>query len=106
MKDNVDNYIEPEIKMTPLAAFIRGNHRYPGESFEDYRASMRIQKRIIKVMLSHGSQHEVGYDVERTEILWTQKYNKSKVEAGQRRRFHNGQSRHRHTGDKRRGSLG
>ncbi len=95
----------PSIRMVPLGAFIRGNQRYEGESYEDYRASMKIQQRVRKWITRLGSQHCVGYDASVPMIHWTFKYNNSLVPKGSRRRFHNGTSRHKRIGDKRRGSL-
>lgn len=92
-------------RLLPLSAFIRRNERYPDESFEDYKASQKIQKRVRKQMSRMGSQHLVGYDEEDNMIHWTHRYNETLVKPGTRRRYFDGGARHKTAGDERRGNY-
>ena len=105
--EEIKKHVKPNIKMLPLSAFIRGNHRYEGETYEDYRASMKIQNKVHKYIKELGGGHLVGWNPDTNEIHWTTKPNVTRLEtAGSRRRFHGGLSRHKHRGDQRRGSIG
>ena len=73
-EDRFNQHIEKTRKRKPVRPFpvsilVRIRKRYEGESYEDYRKSMRILAKAQKLIERHGGQYTLYYDEEHGRII-------------------------------------